>query len=187
MGVFEFTFALNSVVLGLALTQIAAAAHKLLLAGRRAKWAAEPVLLAFIVLLVIVTVWLGAWDMRGETVITVGHVLLQITKLLTLYFASASVLPDFDGDHVDLFKYYDRTRLLSFGALIASLLLFIADQMVTYGLPNAMTIAIFARMVLYPILYISLIFIRARWFNILVLSFVILYYGWQTIGVQITT
>jgi hypothetical protein len=42
MNLFEFTFALSAVVLGLALTHIAATVHKLLLAGSRVRWAASP-------------------------------------------------------------------------------------------------------------------------------------------------
>jgi hypothetical protein len=57
MSLFEFTFALSAVILGLALTQVAASLHKLLLAGRQVRWAAEPVLLTLIVVLVIVSVW----------------------------------------------------------------------------------------------------------------------------------
>ena len=37
MSLFEFTFALSSVILGLALTHIASALHKLLLAGTRVR------------------------------------------------------------------------------------------------------------------------------------------------------
>ena len=58
MSLFDFTFSLSAVILGLALTHIASTTHKLLLAGRRVRWAPEPMLLSFIVLLVIVSVWL---------------------------------------------------------------------------------------------------------------------------------
>jgi hypothetical protein len=62
VSLFDFTFSLSAVILGLALTHLAASTHRLLLAGRRVRWAPEPVLLAAIVLLVIVSVWLFQWD-----------------------------------------------------------------------------------------------------------------------------
>jgi hypothetical protein len=42
-------------------------------------------------------------------------------------------------------------------------------------------------MLLYPALYASLIFVRNRWFNVLVLAFIILYFGWRISGEQLTT
>nr|WP_314444009.1 hypothetical protein [uncultured Sphingomonas sp.] len=133
MSLFEFTFALSAVILGLALTQIAASLHKLLLAGRRVKWAAEPILLAAIVLLVIIAVWISAWFDREDASVSIGWIILQVLKLLTLYIAAASCLPEPPSNNVvvNTYEYYDRTRVLSFGALIISYVLFeIADIVV---------------------------------------------------------
>lgn len=187
MSLFEFTFALSAVILGLALTHIAATIHKLLLAGKRVQWAPEPVLLTLIVLLVIVSVWLAAWFDRSEATVTMGQMLLQVAKLLTLYVAAASCLPEPAGtEPVNLRDYYDRTRLLSFGSLILSLLLFLVYGIAIHGLPSPMTFGIAVNMLLYPTLYASLIFVRKRWFNILVLGFIIVYYGWRVVGQQLT-
>lgn len=183
MSLFEFTFALSAVILGLALTHIAAMIHKLLLAGKRVQWAPEPVLLTCIVLLVIVSVWLAAWSVRNEAAVTIGQMLLEVAKLLTLYIAAASCLPEPTGtEPIDLRMYYDRTRLLSFGSLILSLLLFRLDAIAKYGLPSPMTFGFVFNMLLYPALYASLIFVRRRWFNILTLSSIIVYYGWTVVG-----
>ena len=187
MSLFEFTFALSAVILGLALTHIAATIHKLLLAGKRVQWAPEPVLLTCIVLLVIVSVWLAAWSGREEAAVTIGQMLLQVAKLLTLYIAAASCLPDPVGtEPIDLRGYYDRTRLLSFGSLILSLVLFRLFTITNYGLPSLMTFGLVFNMLLYPALYASLIFVQRRWFNILILGFIIVYYGWTVSGQQLT-
>jgi hypothetical protein len=186
MSLFEFTFALSAVVLGLALTHIAATIHKLLLAGKRVRWAPEPILLTCIVLLVIVAVWLGSWSARGAASVTTWEMLLEVAKLLTLYVAAASCLPEPKGtEPLDLGEHYDRTRLLSFGALILSLLLFRVHSIVVHGLPASVTISVILHWLLYPALYALLIFIRRRWFNILILGFVILYYGWRVAGQQL--
>jgi len=186
MSLFEFIFALSAVVLGLALTHIAATIHKLLLAGRRVRWAIEPVLLTCIVMLVIVSVWLGSWSERGQTNVAFWQVLVGVAKLLTLYVAAASCLPEPDGTGpIDLEEHYRRTRLLSFGALIASLLLFRVHAIAIYGLPEAVTLGLIVNWLLYPILYALLIFIRHRWFNICILGFIIAYYGWRVAGNQV--
>lgn len=187
MSLFEFTFALSAVILGLALTHIASTIHKLLLAGKRVTWAPEPILLTGIVMLVIVSVWLGAWFDRTETSVTVGQMLLQVAKLLTLYIAAASCLPEPSGNkRVNLKTYYDHTRLLSFGALIASLMLFRLYSFTVYGLPSPFSLWVVLQWLLYPMLYLSLIFIWKRWFNIVILSFAISYYGWSVVGLQLT-
>lgn len=187
MSLFEFTFALNAVILGLALTHVAATIHKLLLAGKRVHWAPEPILLTLIVLLVIVSVWLASWSNRDLATITIGQMLLQVAKLLTLYIAAASCLPEPVGaETVDLREYYDRTRLLSFGSLILSLALFRVYGIAINGFPSPLTFEIALNLLLYPVLYATLIFVRQRWFNILVLGFIIVYYGWRVVGQQLT-
>jgi hypothetical protein len=185
VSLFDFTFALSAVVLGLALTEIAAAIHRLLLAGRRVRWAPEPVLLTLIVLIVIVAVWMGAWNERHETVATVEQVMLQVLKLITLYFAAASVLPHQLEEPLSLYDYYDQTRPLSFGALIVSLLLFRAYDMAVAGV-LAIDLRTVMHLLVYLAVYGSLIFVRVRWLNVLLLAFVIAFYGWQIMDLQIT-
>ena len=186
MTLFEFTFALSAVVLGLALTHMAATVHKLLLAGNRVRWAIEPVLLACVVLLVIVSVWLGSWSARDNASVTVWQMLLAVAKLLTLYVAAASCLPEPVGtEPIDLREHYDRTRILSFGALIVSLVLFLLHAIAVDGMPTPITLWLLFMWFLYPVLYALLIFIRRRWFNILVLAFVFVFYSWRVGGDQL--
>jgi hypothetical protein len=49
MSLFEFTFGLSAVILGLALTHMASSVHRLVLAGERVRWAPEPILLTVLV------------------------------------------------------------------------------------------------------------------------------------------
>ena len=188
MSPFEFTFALSAVILGLALTHMAANVHKLLLAGRRVKWAIEPVLLAGIVLLIIVFVWMDQWGLRGEASFSVGQMLFQVLKLLTLYFGAASCLPEIEpgSERIDLFAYYDRTRWLSFGALIASLLLFTAYRLLFNDELARLTVARGFVILLYPSLYALLIFLRGRWLNILMLGGILAFYAWVVVGQRIS-
>jgi hypothetical protein len=187
MSLFEFTFALGAVILGLALTHLAATVHKLLLAGKRVQWAPEQVLLTIMVLLVIISVWLGSWSSRSEASVTFGQMLVEVAKVMTLYIAAASCLPEpAQSEPLDLQEYYDRTRLLSFGSLILSVLLFRIDYIVSNGMPSALTFGFALFILLYPVLYACLIFVRNRWFNVLTLGFLIIYFGWRVSGQQLT-
>jgi hypothetical protein len=137
-------------------------------------------------LLVIVSVWLFAWDERNQAQVSVWQMLLAVAKLLTLYVAAASCLPEPEGvELIDLREHYDRTRRLSYGALILSLVLFRIHAIAVYGMPAPVTLPIVLQWLLYPLLYAFLLFIRRRWFNILVLGFIIVYYGVRVAGIQL--
>ncbi|WP_292026581.1 hypothetical protein [Brevundimonas sp. UBA2416] len=190
MSLFEFTFGLSAVILGLALAHMASSVHRLVMAGRRVKWAPEPVLLAGIIFLVIVSVWLGQWGDRDRETTTTGLILLQVTKLLLPFLAAAFVLPETPPEEgpVDLYAHYDRTRAFTFGALIAGLLLFWLDGMVRWAIgdfPEAGPITVWGVLKAAPweftTLYALLIFVRRRWVNIVLLTAGLAYYAWQIV------
>ena len=187
MTIFELFFGLTSVVLGLALAQIASALQKLANAGPRVKWAPEPILVTLIILTVIVAVWIGQWAERDATSITMVQAFLQVAKMMAVYFAAASVLPELEpGDtRIDLYRYYDDTRRLTYGSLIVGLLLFQIyaisnrEQAIQWDFATVVEIA------LYPLIYLSLILIRWRPYNVAALAFALIYYGYRISTVQI--
>jgi hypothetical protein len=185
MSLFELSFTLTSVILALALTNIVASLHRLALARSRVRWAPEPLLLCVLITMIIVDVWLDQWHGRDLAQITVGRSLLQVLKMMALYFAAASCLPEPDqlgAGEVHLLTYYDETRSLSFGALIAGLLLFQLYSVTGGGFHPQDTLL---GAVVFPGLYATLIFVRKRWYNILFLVAVILGYGSMIFGLTI--
>ena len=95
MTLFELTFSLSAVILGLALTHMASSLYRLVLAGRQVRWALEPLMQATLVFLIVVSVWLNEWlQGRGMTTVTYGRVLLRSLNLLVLYIAAAVCLPE---------------------------------------------------------------------------------------------
>ena len=188
---FGFTFGLSAVILGLALTHMAKCLHGLVLAGKRVRWAPEPLLLTAIIFLVIVSVWLFHWQDRMQSSTTIGLMLLQVLKLLLPFLAAAFVLPSsVPGEgRVDLLDHYHRTRPFTYGAMIAGLLLFWIYRLVQPGIDTSSTFGWSATLRSAPWLYVSLygslIFIRARWFNIIALSAGLAYYAWNIIPVTL--
>ena len=136
MSLFEFTFGLSAVILGLALAHMASTVSKLAMAGRRVKWAPEPLLLAAIIVLVIVSVWMFQWDARTRTGTTIGLMLMQVLKLVLPFMAATFVLPDPVPEEgpVDLYAHYDRTRVLTYGSLILGLLAFWGVRMMEWAM-----------------------------------------------------
>ena len=109
MTLFELIFGLTAIILGLALTNIAASLHRLALAGRRVLWAPEPLLLTLLVTMIIVFVWIANWYNRDLTSIGAGRALLDVARMMALYFAAASCLPEPDklpDEGLDLATYY---------------------------------------------------------------------------------
>jgi hypothetical protein len=174
MSLFEFTFALSAVMLGLALTHIAATVHKLLLAGKRVTWAPEPILLTGIVVLVIIALWLFSWSDRNNPSVTAGEIMLHVSTLFALYISAASCLPEPSGNRcINLRTYYEKTRLLSFGALLVSLLLSHAVNIIYREFTVPPSFWPVFQLIYFPALYLSLMFIRRRWFNLLALGGII--------------
>jgi hypothetical protein len=187
MSLFELTFTLTSVILGLALTQIAASIHKLAYAGRRVRWAPEPLLLTGIVFTVIVSVWLNQWYERDVTSVTTGRMLLQVLKMMCIYIAAASVLPEpREGEDTDLYAYYDATRSLTYGALISGLVMFTLYNL-TSGAPIRVNAGLLMDILLFPAIFLSLILIRWRPFNIGLLTLALGFWLWLIAGARITT
>lgn len=183
MSLFEFTFGLSAVILGLALTHLASGFHRLAVAGHRVRWAPEPILLSGVIFLVIVSVWLFQWPDRTISETTIGLMLIQVFKLLLPYLAAAFVFPEHvpESGTLDLFAHYDRTRMFTFGALIAGLLLFwihglIRQSMAADPPPNLMDALARGPWVFVGI-YTLLMFVRVRWLNIVVLAAALVHYG----------
>ncbi|GAA4003219.1 hypothetical protein [Sphingomonas humi] len=180
MSLFEMLFALSSVILGLALTNIAASLHRLALAARRVRWAPEPLLQALLITVITLQVWLDQWYLRHITELVYASASLTILRLMTLYFAAASCLPEGDliGEgEVDLKTYYYDTRRLSYGAMIVGLWLFALNNLLAGGRD---WMEYLQGVVIGPAIYGLLIWTRRRWVHIAALLFVLVVYGIPT-------
>ena len=167
MTPFELFFGLSTVILGLALTHIANSLQLLLRGGRRVKWAAEPVLQAVLIVMIVVFVWADQWTGRNQTSFTVGQSLLQVAKLLAVYIAAAAVLPERpeDGD-VDLHGHYMASRRVTYGALIVGFVLFIAYGVVFLPADHVPLFNSIVPVAGILVLYVSMMFVRWRPFHL---------------------
>ena len=132
MTPFELFFGLTTVILALALTHLANSFQLLLRAGGRVRWSIEPMLQAALVVMIVVFVWVDQWNDRGESVFTVPQCLLQVLKLLAVYVAASAILPEPGKGPVDLRDHYMSSRKVTYGALLAGLLLFTAYRYLFY-------------------------------------------------------
>ena len=186
MTLFELTFTLSALILGLALTHMASSLYRLVLAGRRVRWALEPVMQATLVLLIVVFVWLNEWNGRGVTTIIYGRVLLRSLNLLVLYIAAAVCLPEVreGAGEVNMYAYYDRARRVSFGALAIGIVFFnlynwTGEQAFHWRWQMLRPLSFLGP-------YVVMMFARWRWLNVLLLAAMLIYFSIITMGYRLS-
>ena len=188
MTPFELFFGLTSVILALALTQLANSFQLLLRAGSRVRWAIEPILQSALVVMIIVFVWVDQWHDRAETVFSVPQCILQVLKLLAVYVAAAALLPEpRDEGAVDLRNHYMASRKVTYGALLAGLLLFTAYRFLFYAADHTpINNSPFLGLSLL-LIYLALMIVRWRPLHIVGLLLVCTIYAVQVSPVAIGT
>lgn len=186
MTPFELFFGLTSVILALALTHLANNLQLLLRAGRRVRWAIEPMLQLALVIMILVFVWVDQWHDRNVALVTVPQSILQVLKLLAVYVVAAAVLPEPRAEgSVDLRDHYMLSRKVTYGALIAGLLLFTVYRFLFYPAGHVpINNSLFLGLGLLAA-YIALMIIRWRPFHIVALALVCLAYAVQIAPVAI--
>lgn len=186
MTPFEIFFGLSSVILGLALTEIASSISKLLRAGRQVRWAPEPVLQTVLIILIVVFVWADQWWSHSAASFTVGQALFQVTKLLAVYVAAASVLGEREGKmSVDLREHYYALRGVTYGALVTGLILFTIYSAIYFPRPDRVSIAYIAGSAAVPLAYVVAAFVRSRIYHLVMLVAVIALFGSRIVGIAI--
>lgn len=116
MSLFEFTFALQAIILGLGLAHLVVVLNRLVVARERVKWAAQPLLAAALVLVTILLLWGQAWQRSGVESTTIGMMILDVLMNLTLFAAAYAVLPENPPEkgEVDLLAHFEKVRVYFF-------------------------------------------------------------------------
>lgn len=170
MTPFEIFFGLSSVILGLALAEIASSITKLLRAGRNVRWAPEPILQTVLITLIVVYVWADQWWSHTSASFTVGQAVFQVAKLMALYVAAASVLGEPEATTVvDLKEHYYSSRRVTYGALVTGLLLFISYRWMFFPPNVSITFGYVLDALWLPTLYVVAAIVRWRLYHIVLL------------------
>jgi hypothetical protein len=108
---FEFSLGLFSVLIGLAIADIATSFHRLVRHDRVVCWDPLVLLGAALALVVTVGMWFDLWGIRHAT--SVRHFvfyLLLVAAFLLLFLVAAASLPDEVSGEVNLREYYLRNH-----------------------------------------------------------------------------
>lgn len=111
MNGFEYALGLFSVLVGLALADVAMSAHKLVRHVNTVRWDARVVLSSLLVVVVIVRMWFAFWTIRGVgAVLNFPFYLSLFIELMVLFLLASSCLPDEPGADCDLATFYEGNQ-----------------------------------------------------------------------------
>jgi len=172
MSLFEFTFGLQAIILGLALAHLVVVLNRLIVARERVKWAAQPLLAAVLVLVTILLLWGQSWRSAGVESTTIGMMILNVLMNLTLFAAAYAVLPEKPPEKgsIDLLAHFEKVRVYFFAVFstpflipgtIVPLVLLALGRIERFG--NWENLGVIAGLA-------TCMAVRNRWVNIVVMS-----------------
>jgi hypothetical protein len=108
---FEFALGLFSVLIGLAIADVATSLHRLMRARPAVRWDPLALLTSLFALVITVGMWFDLWGIRNAT--SVRHFLLYVAlvgSFFLLFLIAAASLPDEASAGVDLREFYASNR-----------------------------------------------------------------------------
>jgi hypothetical protein len=183
MSQFDYLVPLIAIMVGLALTDLAASFHRLVRARRRVRWHWMPLAAAILLILLTLELWWGVPNLTiPDRPYTIGMFLPIMVQLIILYLLASAALPDeVPAEGLDLGAYYFDNRGY-FWLLLAGLVgLFAAHRIgfiwVIRGSDQALRAlpGTIPNLVLIAIL-VSLAITTRRWWHALWLALMPLFY-----------
>jgi hypothetical protein len=187
MTSFEYALGLFSVLMGLALGDIAMNVHKLIRHCGSVRWDARVVLSTLLVVVVIVRMWFAVWSIREDgMVLQFPFYLSMFLELMILFLLGASCLPDEPLADCDLGNFYETNQ----GSLWTIFSVFQISFFLHWLYFVNLQAPVWAWVaVLTPLaIYLLLTFVRARWLHVAAPAALIaweLYANWgRTLGAR---
>lgn len=193
MNPFEYALGLISILMSLALADIAMSFHRVMRHCRTVSWDGRVILTAALVILTIVRMWFAVWSIREvEMVLVFPFYLSLFIEFMILFLLAAACLPDEAARDCRLATFYDENQRyfwLVFAAFQASYFghwLYFGGGVVSVG--GWTGLAHWLRVLLPLGLYLALAFVRSRMLHHAVPAALTVYYLWiywdQSLGTR---
>ncbi len=190
----DYVAAFASIIVALAVTDLAHSMHRLLRARKRVRWDWLPLAVALLILLATLQFWWAFFDVwRSGSQFALGGFLPAFISLLLLFFCASAALPDeCPADGLDLKTYYleNRTYFWSlFLLLTVSAMVSVISRRVTPG----MTASDFVSLILADgnltivVISVVLIMTKNRWVHAGLVLFMLAALAWQWVALTIAS
>ena len=108
MEAFDYAMGLVSIVVGIAISDIAFSFHRLFRYRRTLTWDARPLLAAALTFVVLFSMWFDIWAVHGRPeILNYLFLLSVIVELVLLFLMATAVLPDEPLPNDDLATFYN--------------------------------------------------------------------------------
>jgi len=183
MRAFEYALGLYSVLIGLAIADIATSFHRLARSNVAVRWDPLALLAALFALLLAIGMWFDLWGVRNVTATRQFlFYLVMVAQLFLIFLIAAASLPD--AAESDLRGFYSRNRRY-FWALVAlfqicyvALGLYFAGGLLRRG-PPSLRIAFAVQMSILVLVPLALTRLRSRAFHYAGLALLIGTIAWH--------
>jgi hypothetical protein len=109
MEAFDYAMGLVSIVVGIAISDLALSFHKLFRHRRTISWDARTLLAAALTFVVLFSMWFDLWAVHGRPeILNYPFLLSIIVELVLLFLMATAVLPDEPLPNADLATFYDN-------------------------------------------------------------------------------
>lgn len=111
MDRFEYAVGLISLIVGLALADIAVSLHRLIKHRGSVRWSAFSIIAVMVVAFQCVAMWYDVWSLRAiADRFSIFFYITLLLELFLLFLGASAVLPDEREDGWDLVAYHDKQR-----------------------------------------------------------------------------
>jgi hypothetical protein len=108
MEAFDYAMGLVTIVVGIAMSDLAVSFHKLLRHRRTVSWDARTLLAAALTFVVLFSMWFDLWAVHARPeILNFPFLLSIIVELVLLFLMATAVLPDDPLPNDDLATFYD--------------------------------------------------------------------------------
>jgi hypothetical protein len=169
MSIYEFVYALFSLLLGLALTELLGGLGRTLKSRKAIRLGWLTPVLAAITAFELTGAWGAAWTARGDIHFSILTLISTLVITGVFYLAATQVFPDTPAEWRDLDDYYDQHKRWVVGGLFVGGLLVMAAQ-VSIGINPLPNVVMWAVQIVWTLLCAGLVTIRARRLNLVLLA-----------------
>jgi hypothetical protein len=173
MTPFDYAVGLVSILVGLALADVATSLHRLLRHASSVKWDGRVLLSVAFVIIKISGMWFVLWQVRAvKELLTFPFYLSMFLEFMVLFLACAACLPDEGAENCDLGIFYDKNRRYLWSLFVLFQVSFFLHWLYFVGfrgLPGPQLLLRGSLVVVPLVLFVLLRNIRARWFHYLAL------------------